>query len=108
MCLPLFYRNSCVLVKQLSAESNNNSLIRETGPAGEQPSRALFHSPSGLMRISHVRRKIRQASFSISSGSRGVRALAVVSVRLRQELLNLRPDPGPEHEAVLEYLTVRR
>ncbi|TNN00046.1 hypothetical protein fugu_013078 [Takifugu bimaculatus] len=28
-------RNSCVLVKQLSAESNNNSLIRETGPAGD-------------------------------------------------------------------------
>lgn len=56
-----FDRNSCVLVKQLSAESNNNSLISETGPAGEYPSRVLTHSPSGLIQITHMLRKIRCA-----------------------------------------------
>lgn len=34
-CPFFFHRNSCVLVKQLSAESNNNSLITESGPTGE-------------------------------------------------------------------------
>lgn len=62
-----FHRNSSVLVKQLSAESNNNSLIKETGPTGEEPSRALILSPLGLMQITHMLGKIRHSQMPYSA-----------------------------------------
>lgn len=46
----------------MSAESNNNSLDRETGPAGEFETRAAIlshtHKPAGLVQITHLLKEI--------------------------------------------------